>query len=237
MRPRKYFAKVGDVFGSWTVVGSEQWSPSQNCYVVKCRCACGRTADVTVGNLCRGRSTKCRPCHAMVNMSKMRARRSYVTRHRPGQRYGRWTLVERTSPLSKAPIKYRVRCDCGFEAERAVVHLYTGRSKMCVGCRRKVWEETTVEKKRIRKAISLYKRSERWALLPDGQRINLSAIAELWPVTYQRVHQIYQRLVRDGYEAEKIVRVLERLDPIPWTPKKPGRKPKTLPFVGTMVAV
>lgn len=52
--------------------------------------------------------------------------------HKPGDRFGLWTLVRRTGTVHNAP-KWLIRCACGTEKERSLSSLINGASQSC-GC-------------------------------------------------------------------------------------------------------
>lgn len=58
-----------------------------------------------------------------------------VTKIKPGDRYGRFTVLERVSPINTTPIKWRCLCDCGREKTVNGSSLTRGASKSC-GCLR-----------------------------------------------------------------------------------------------------
>jgi hypothetical protein len=50
-----------------------------------------------------------------------------------GQRFGRWTVIERVASDSRGHARYRSQCDCGQIREIRANHLRSGRSTSC-GC-------------------------------------------------------------------------------------------------------
>lgn len=87
---------IGERFGRWTVVREEPHI--RGARRVWCRCECGveRSLVITVLRLGRSKSCGCRPAPI-----------------KPGDRFGRWTVVAPAEPAIYGKKKYaRVSCRC-----------------------------------------------------------------------------------------------------------------------------
>jgi hypothetical protein len=97
------------------------------------RCDCGREVVCRLGQVVHGRRRICgeESCRRQVT----RPNKKVAT---PGERFGRWTVVEDTNrkpgPNGSRPVL--CRCDCGTEREVNWSSLVNGRSSSC-GCLRK----------------------------------------------------------------------------------------------------
>jgi hypothetical protein len=54
-------------------------------------------------------------------------------KYRLGQRFNRWTLLEKL-PVRKRNTIWKVICDCGAIQVTAANNIYAGKSKMCRSC-------------------------------------------------------------------------------------------------------
>jgi hypothetical protein len=110
---------VGQTSGMLTVIeragvnkgGDAMW---------RCLCRCGETR-VRGGELRRGQTKSCGKHAATPPVKDM-----------TGQRFGRWTVVERNGS-KRGKAAWRVQCDCGKEATHAGHDLRRGQTKSC-GC-------------------------------------------------------------------------------------------------------
>lgn len=90
-----------------------------------CRCDCGHEREVKVGQLRRGLIATCgRQCSTIACVQ-------------PGERYGRWTVLETRlgdSPGGRRVRLARVLCDCGREKELVAYSLPAGQTTQCRSC-------------------------------------------------------------------------------------------------------
>lgn len=114
------------------------------------RCDCGREVVCQLGYVVNGRRWTCgkEPCRKRVEPPNKKLAR-------PGDRFGRWTVVE-DSKRSQGTNKSRLvdcRCDCGTERAVDWGSLVHGRSRSC-GCLQKeaVSESTKRTWQRMRAA-------------------------------------------------------------------------------------
>lgn len=130
MLAHNFIDMTGQRWGRLTVVKYIESSSGGSRWL--CRCDCG-TEKIMKGYLLRkGHSTSC-GCY----------KREMLTRERPsaavtllaGQRFGRWTLLER-APTRRAVsnhTRWWCICDCGTRRALRATILYRGRSQSC-GC-------------------------------------------------------------------------------------------------------
>ena len=118
--PEEY---IGQVFGSWTVLGVVEDSHPLR---FECRCTCGKEKAVSAEALLIGQSKSCGCAWAKVKPEDML-----------GKQFGKWTVLaldpERTAAVG--PRYYKCRCECGTERSVQGRMLRSGQSKSC-GCAR-----------------------------------------------------------------------------------------------------
>jgi hypothetical protein len=51
-----------------------------------------------------------------------------------GQKFGRWTLIQRLGYQGGNYSKWRVRCECGFTDDVVASNVTTGKSMGCASC-------------------------------------------------------------------------------------------------------
>lgn len=76
MRPTHISAKVGDVFGRWTVVGEPvaKRTNSNKIWYIPVKCECGRRVEVNWNNLRYGKSSQCTGCSIKKMLAASHAR-------------------------------------------------------------------------------------------------------------------------------------------------------------------
>ena len=124
---REYDDTPGKVYGHLTVLevlpgnAARPGVPRQP-KRLRCRCACGATCQPIASKVYSGNA---RSCGCKMFESRRRVR--------PGQKYGRLTVLE----VSIGSKRYRSRalclCDCGKKADVSTQQLYQGHTKSC-GC-------------------------------------------------------------------------------------------------------
>ena len=92
-----------------------------------CRCDCGRE---TVANVAAVRQGSIRSC-GCIKTEMLQTR----YRHKPGERYGRLTLVEPRGLDSRQLALWLCRCDCGAEKISPISFVKRGKVRSC-GCLR-----------------------------------------------------------------------------------------------------
>jgi len=60
--------KIGDVLRNWTILEKGSYPDGHPKW--KCRCTCGRTADMSTSNLYRGKTNTCIRCYSAYNQLK-----------------------------------------------------------------------------------------------------------------------------------------------------------------------
>lgn len=118
---RKYpLPEIGKRYGSWTIQ-----SVSHKTYRYKkifiCQCDCGKIKEVKEEHLCNGGSTS---CGCVVS-----------PRHKPGEKFGRLTLVKHIKVRNKNARlgRWLVKCDCNNEIILPIGALISGNTRSC-GC-------------------------------------------------------------------------------------------------------
>lgn len=128
---RKYpLPEIGERHGSWTIQ-SVSCKTHRYKKIFVCRCDCGKIKEVKEESLCNGRSTS---CGCVVS-----------PRHKPGEKFGRLTLVEH---IRKADIRNKnlktscwlAKCECNNEIILTIDRLVSGNTKSC-GCLKKELNE------------------------------------------------------------------------------------------------
>lgn len=61
---------IGDTFGDWTIIEPERVVSPRARRVVKCRCLCGQTKEISVLTLYAGGTAKCKRCAARMRGSR-----------------------------------------------------------------------------------------------------------------------------------------------------------------------
>lgn len=98
-----------------------------------CRCDCGNTVSVQLGNLTHGRAKSCGCLQrklASINSKKYAHKRAVDI---SGQRFGRLTAVECVGKKEQAGYLWRCVCDCGNEVAALTRDLRSGNTRSC-GC-------------------------------------------------------------------------------------------------------
>lgn len=113
---------VGDVYGKWTVM--ENYDAAD--YRVLCRCECGTERRVLVATLRNGNSKSC----GCVARAKSRGRRSPGPFMKPGDTFGRLTILE---PVEHPSDLVLVRCECGTVTKKRAMSIKGGNTRSC-GC-------------------------------------------------------------------------------------------------------
>jgi hypothetical protein len=109
---------AGQKFGRLTVIGrGERTEKHRTTWI--CRCECGKNATVQTGNLTSGNTTSCGCINDAVDLT--------------GQRFGRWTVIERSGTNQFKSIMWLCRCDCGKQSRVIGYMLKSGKTQSC-GC-------------------------------------------------------------------------------------------------------
>lgn len=115
----------GDRFGRLTAVDNFLRRGSrQNRRYWRCRCDCGQIAEVPADNLRRGQTKSC----GCINRDRVKS-------IKPGDRFGKLTVVEDAGRDRRGQALVRCRCDCGKEAIARASRIRTGSQRSC-GCLR-----------------------------------------------------------------------------------------------------
>ena len=91
-----------------------------------------------------------------------------------GQRFGRWTVLERTKNNAFGALRWRCRCDCGSERVVLGRHLRSGRSQSC-GC-----DETEVSSSPETRQSSMQARYDEQKWHATGRGIEWRFTFETW---------------------------------------------------------
>lgn len=106
---------TGKVFGKWVVL--EKIRDNKNRIRYKCKCQCGNTLLMAVGDLAR--SQQCKSCSKTKDLT--------------GQRFGRLVVIEFIKPTDKSRTYCVCLCNCGNSVEVKSTSLVQGHTKSC-GC-------------------------------------------------------------------------------------------------------
>jgi hypothetical protein len=101
---------IGMTYGKWTVEG-----PAGDPGHWNCKCACGIRKTILGTNLRTGRSTQCRKCARLINLT--------------GKTFGSWTVLSHISGEV-----WKCACKCGIRKEVSGSDLRTGSSTKCTRC-------------------------------------------------------------------------------------------------------
>lgn len=118
-KPSKYQVTDGSKFGRLTVIRSIS---KFRCETL---CECGKTTFPLMRHLAIGNTRSC-GCLRIKNGA---------TTIKPGDRFGRWTVVRRLPNDQRYQSQYLAICDCGRESTPHGEALFLGRSTSC-GCTR-----------------------------------------------------------------------------------------------------
>lgn len=115
----KFIDLTGRVYGNWTVIARAK-EVSKNHWL--CQCACGNQRKIVAATFTQGRSKSCGCINRLPDFSD--------------HKYGRWTVLSRSSNKANNKDFWWCRCDCGQEKEVMGTDLRAGKSVSC-GCYRK----------------------------------------------------------------------------------------------------
>lgn len=118
----------GEKFGELTVLCRSDKHPGGHGRTAywKCRCSCGNEVYVDSYSLRHSKHPSC-GCYSAKKTSERCLSIS------PGERFGRLTVVRRSTPIGVKPVKWLCRCDCGNETSVPTYSLKSGVTKSC-GC-------------------------------------------------------------------------------------------------------
>lgn len=115
------FMKFNDVsgvkFGKLTAVEIVGKAKNQ-ANIWSCKCDCGNTVEIPIGNLTSGNSTSC-GCVDSPNLC--------------GLRVGKLTVIKECGRSNSGSVLYLCKCDCGNESSVRAGRLRSGETKSC-GC-------------------------------------------------------------------------------------------------------
>ena len=117
--------EIGARYGKWVALALVAGNRLSG--TVRCRCVCGKEAEVRASTLRFGLSRGCRGC------------RNHKFNDLTGRRFGRLTVIERTviEPFKGCKAhEWRCQCDCGAETTGSTSALNAGRKSSC-GCTRR----------------------------------------------------------------------------------------------------
>jgi hypothetical protein len=119
----KFVDLTGQRFGSLTVTerAGTKW---KSCALWKCKCDCGNEIDVVSADLNRGKCKTCGKC------------KTSQCKIKPGDIFGRWTVLRINSISDKGNTSCFCSCSCGTFRDVLAMHLLRGDSKSC-GCLQK----------------------------------------------------------------------------------------------------
>jgi hypothetical protein len=107
----------GQKFGEWTIIREVGGYPRN----FLCKCSCGLTKEVRLGQLRRGQSKSC----GCVNKVKIT----------PGQKFGEWTVIRKIGGRETILL---CECSCGVKREVYYQQLKSGHSKSCGHNRKRI---------------------------------------------------------------------------------------------------
>lgn len=119
--------RSGDKYGRLTLISQEEVGSS----MWLCSCECGNEVTVRSASMRQGNTLSC-GCYRKEKLSKLK------TQHKPGDRFGRLTLVSlhELAAHNNGCHKWLCKCDCGNDHIVNISVLKCGRSKSC-GCYRR----------------------------------------------------------------------------------------------------
>lgn len=119
---------------------------------IECLCACGRKHVVLANSYISGGTKSCGCLHQQVarDLGRTYANAKDMT----GQRFGRWTVVERDGSTSLGYAKWKCRCDCGGEKTVHGRYLRNGMSTSCGCYQREVSSELAKQMTAARRAAT-----------------------------------------------------------------------------------
>jgi hypothetical protein len=120
---RKPLDLIGKRFGLLTVLERVIKEDNNDSYW-KCMCECGNTCIVTGSNLKSGRTVSC----GCVNDKKRREGFKDIT----GMRFGKLTVISKTSKRINRRVVWYCLCDCGNYCEVSINHI--GNNTLSCGC-------------------------------------------------------------------------------------------------------
>lgn len=106
----------GTIFGRWTVTGETRRNDRR---AMLCRCECGTTKTVYLGNLTAGQSTSC-GCKAREDIA-------------PGTVFGHLAVIEEAARSADGSRRMLCECECGNQVTAFLGNLRRGRASSC-GC-------------------------------------------------------------------------------------------------------
>lgn len=124
---------TGQMFGRWTVIGQglDKFQCGRTYRTWTCMCECGNVRDVVEASLVSGKSTSC-GC-----LRKERCLESRTYEDLTGQRFGKWTVLQKL-PSRKYDCggyaqMWECKCDCGTVKAVSQCLLKAGYTRSC-GC-------------------------------------------------------------------------------------------------------
>lgn len=120
----------GEERGNWTILHEAPYEPRPGRRVFRaymCRCQCGNECRVTVQDLTRSRSRRCRRCsYQHLRDTAIRTRAALI-----GTTSGNWTVIDHYPEN----IRYMLaRCQCGHVAKVETKTLKNKEPKACKAC-------------------------------------------------------------------------------------------------------
>lgn len=131
---------TGNKYGRLTVISRAEPIMGTTGHLIQrwnCVCDCGNTCIIRHGNLTSGTSTSC-GCWKSEATSA-RERKDYI-----GKRFGKLTVVKRTTDIGVFPSKVLCLCDCGHYCEVRIGNLVSGNTTSC-GCMRTSMNEAIIQ--------------------------------------------------------------------------------------------
>jgi len=112
---------IGERYGHWTIVSDIPRKGKDRRYSYLCQCDCGEQLYLRLYVL--QKRNQCRKCS---NRSRLR---DYT-----GEKWGKWTFIEKLPKKKKSHFLYRVQCDCGTVRECLATDLKYHNQYGCVKC-------------------------------------------------------------------------------------------------------
>lgn len=145
---------TGQTFGQWTVDAKDPCPSARNratYWLVTC--TCGTESSIRTSDLVSGRSIRCKKCYHK-SLAKPKPVNLQKAPIRPGQRFGRWTIVKRDPKKNKPgdPHTFWICvCECGGTYSVRSQDLKRGKSRQCKSCaartrQRRVYTKTPISR-------------------------------------------------------------------------------------------
>jgi len=116
----------------WTVLYELPERTSNRAIIWHCKCECGNECDVNGYLLRSGQSKSCGCLHKEIVKNQSSSNLKIIPK---GTRFGRLTVIERSTNNNQGRSMWKCKCDCGNEVDVSGVYLRNRMTQSC-GCLR-----------------------------------------------------------------------------------------------------